>query len=113
MIYSTNDGPPEKPVQPPVVGSPPQTHYYQQSMPPVVQQQYPNVPPGAVPVQGGGYQIPRRQQYSPYGYPMMQQQVVVQSPRRGTNHGLHLILTLITGGLWLPVWLIVWACNGR
>ncbi|MFE3545550.1 hypothetical protein ACFXK0_21515 [Nocardia sp. NPDC059177] len=27
--------------------------------------------------------------------------------RRGPNHGLHLMLTLITCGLWLPVWIIV------
>ncbi|WP_278266147.1 hypothetical protein [Nocardia sp. AG03] len=27
--------------------------------------------------------------------------------RRGTNHGLHLVLTLLTCGLWLPVWIIL------
>ncbi|MFD3591834.1 hypothetical protein ACFWU5_03840 [Nocardia sp. NPDC058640] len=25
---------------------------------------------------------------------------------RGVNHGLHLVLTLLTCGLWLPVWVI-------
>ena len=25
----------------------------------------------------------------------------------GTNHGLHLLLTLLTCGLWLPIWLII------
>ncbi|APE36860.1 hypothetical protein BOX37_26305 [Nocardia mangyaensis] len=27
--------------------------------------------------------------------------------RRGPNHGLHLVLTLITCGLWAPVWILV------
>lgn len=27
--------------------------------------------------------------------------------RSGPNHVLHLVLTLLTGGLWLPVWLLV------
>lgn len=42
-------------------------------------------------------------------------QVVAFKP--GTNHILHLILSLITGGLWLPVWLILvltrggWRCE--
>lgn len=35
------------------------------------------------------------------------QQVTVQAPRKRVNHVLHLILTLLTGGLWLPVWIIV------
>lgn len=26
-------------------------------------------------------------------------------PSNATNHVVHAILTLITGGLWLPVWL--------
>jgi hypothetical protein len=30
----------------------------------------------------------------------------------GTNHGLHLLLTVLTCGLWLPVWIIV-AVTGR
>jgi len=28
-------------------------------------------------------------------------------PRARTNHVLHLLLSLVTGGLWLPVWLLV------
>lgn len=32
--------------------------------------------------------------------------------RRGANHGLHLALSIITFGLWVPVWLIV-AMVGR
>lgn len=45
-------------------------------------------------------------------------QVVVQQSNvvgvgygRRTNHVLHLILTLLTGGLWLPVWIIVALSN--
>ncbi len=30
----------------------------------------------------------------------------------GTNHGLHLVLTLLTCGMWLPVWLIIVIVNG-
>lgn len=43
------------------------------------------------------------------------QQVLIRS--RGTNHLLHLILTLLTGGLWLIVWVICaippkkWCCS--
>lgn len=32
--------------------------------------------------------------------------------RRSANHGLHLFLTIVTLGLWAPVWLIV-AVVGR
>lgn len=28
-----------------------------------------------------------------------------------TNHILHLVLTLVTLGLWLPVWFVVWLYN--
>jgi Protein of unknown function (DUF2510) len=31
----------------------------------------------------------------------------------GPNHGLHLLLTLLTFGTWLPVWLIVTIFSGR
>lgn len=27
--------------------------------------------------------------------------------RRGPNHGLHLVLTLLTCGMWAPVWILV------
>ena len=30
----------------------------------------------------------------------------------GTNHGLHLVLSLLTCGAWLPVWLIIVIVNG-
>ena len=35
--------------------------------------------------------------------------VVVQGKR--TNHAFHLIMTLVTVGLWLPVWIIVAIAN--
>ena len=37
--------------------------------------------------------------------------------RKGTNHILHLILSLLTLGLWLPVWIFIsikiggWKCS--
>lgn len=31
--------------------------------------------------------------------------------RQRTNHILHLLLSVITGGLWVPVWLIVTLIN--
>lgn len=30
----------------------------------------------------------------------------------GTNHGLHLVLTILTCGMWLPIWIIVAIVNG-
>lgn len=113
MIFNTNEGPgmrrpaeviPPMPTSGPSVGAsptPPQTYY--NPPPPRA------VPNGAVPVQGGGYQYPthpQQQQYGQQGYPMMQQQQVVVQQKRGVNHGLHLVLTLITFGLWLPVWIL-------
>lgn len=36
------------------------------------------------------------------------QQVVVNAPaRKGVNHAFHLIMSLVTLGLWVPVWIIV------
>lgn len=47
--------------------------------------------------------------------PHQQQNVVVNvtQPARGTNHVLHLLLTVFTGGLWLPVWLVLAIKNRR
>lgn len=44
-----------------------------------------------------------------------QQQVVVNvaQPKPGTNHVLHLLLSIVTSGLWVPVWIIVAAKNRR
>lgn len=35
------------------------------------------------------------------------QQVVVHQERKRVNHLLHLVLTIVTVGLWLPVWVIL------
>ena len=37
--------------------------------------------------------------------------VIVRSG--GVNHGLHLLLTVLTCGMWLPVWIIVAIMGGR
>lgn len=29
---------------------------------------------------------------------------------KNINHGVHIILTLVTCGMWLPVWFVVWLC---
>lgn len=31
--------------------------------------------------------------------------------RRGPHHGLHLILTILSCGLWAPVWILVWVVD--
>lgn len=31
----------------------------------------------------------------------------------GTNHAFHLVMTILTAGLWLPIWLIVAVANSR
>lgn len=44
--------------------------------------------------------------------PMPQQQIVIQNGGGvRTSHGLHLFLTIITLGLWAPVWIIVTLVN--
>lgn len=102
----------------------PQTYYYQQPQSPMVPQQgqaaYQQPYPAANHYQtdkfGRMVQQPPVQYQQQQGYPpvpMVQQQVVVQQQPRGTNHGLHIILSFITGGLWIPVWLVVWAVRGR
>ena len=45
-------------------------------------------------------QLSRTTSYRSYGT-----QLVVM-PRQ-VNHGMHLLLSILTGGLWIPVWLIV------
>lgn len=48
----------------------------------------------------------------PYMYPQqMQQTVFVNNNGRRVNHILHLVLTLITAGLWLPIWIILAIAN--
>ena len=98
VFYKTNDGPPAKPSRRPMVGTPPQT--YRHPVPPAVRQQYPPQDPQQQPHNG-----PPVQYYRPapgqYPQPVVQQQVVVQQ-KRGVNHAFHLIMTLITFGLWIP-----------
>lgn len=52
-------------------------------------------------------QQPYQPAQPPYYPPMqqVQQTTVVQTGSR-VPHGLHLVLTLLTCGLWLPVWII-------
>jgi hypothetical protein len=85
--------------------------------PPVNQPQPGQYPYGQQPVHHQGH--PQFPQPGPYPYPPqvivspMQQVTVQNGYRRGTSHGLHLIITLLTGGLWLPVWIIVAIANRR
>jgi len=32
--------------------------------------------------------------------------------KKGTNHALHLIVTVCTCGVWLPFWIVIAAING-
>lgn len=54
---------------------------------------------------------PYQQQFMPHQMPQQQmhQNVFVNGGGGGkrVNHLLHLILTLLTAGLWLPVWIII------
>ena len=36
----------------------------------------------------------------------------VLARKKGTNHILHLLLTLLTGGLWLIIWILCAIVNG-
>lgn len=61
----------------------------------------------------------RRQQQQPPAAAqpiIVNQQFAPQTPlvvyNRGTNHGLHLVLTLLTCGMWLPVWIVIFIVNG-
>ncbi|HEX7995901.1 MAG TPA: hypothetical protein VF506_18430 [Streptosporangiaceae bacterium] len=60
------------------------------------------------PRQPSGWQPPQAWQ-QPY-YP--QHVAVTRKGLRGTSHLMHLILTVVTGGLWLPVWIIL-SLRGR
>jgi hypothetical protein len=62
--------------------------------------------------------MPRRQQrqQAPQQPIIVNQQFAPQTPmvvyNSGTNHGVHLVLTLLTCGMWLPVWIILVIVNG-
>lgn len=47
----------------------------------------------------------------PQQMPPMQQTVYVNGGGKRVNHALHLILTILTAGLWLPVWIILAIAN--
>lgn len=46
-----------------------------------------------------------------YAPAVTQPAVVVVPGRRGTNHAFHLIMSIVTIGLWIPVWIIVSIAN--
>lgn len=48
-----------------------------------------------------------------YQQPNQQGQPIIinNTQKKGVNHTLHFILTLVTLGLWLPVWIIVAIAN--
>lgn len=48
----------------------------------------------------------------PAAAPIAPVMAVAVSQGGGTNHGLHLVLTLLTCGLWLPIWLLVALVSG-
>lgn len=55
---------------------------------------------------------PHQQFHQPYMYPPQHiQQTVVMNNNRRVNHALHLVLTFLTAGLWLPVWIILAIAN--
>lgn len=122
MLFRTEDGPGLKPSikghkfeQPPQPQLPPPG----QPMPPApnAQQQATSYevdnlgrmrevippPPMAPPAQGYGQYPPMQYQQYPA---MQQQQQVVVKRGGGVNHVLHLVLTLCTAGLWLPIWIL-------
>lgn len=68
----------------------------------------PHVNPYAVQPPGGYYPPPP-------GYPPhVVSQVFVGGPRPvPVNHGLHALATLVTCGLWLPVWIVMAATHSR
>ncbi|MFN3600843.1 MAG: hypothetical protein ACK4UY_05580 [Dietzia sp.] len=47
------------------------------------------------------------QPFAPHQYPMQQTVFVTNGGGRRVNHVLHLILTILTFGLWLPVWAVL------
>ncbi|GAB2989600.1 hypothetical protein [Saccharothrix stipae] len=101
---------PVQPYQQPTESYPVQPYQQQPFQQPT--QPYP-APPQAQPYPP---QQPYAQPYPPppYVQPVMPQQNVqvnVVAARPGVNHGLHLILTILTCGLWAIVWIIVAISN--
>ncbi|WP_067464013.1 hypothetical protein [Nocardia amamiensis] len=68
-----------------------------------------------------GYGVPLGYPPQPY-YPVPPQMPIVSVTqnntsggvvyvRPGVNHGLHLVLTLLTCGMWAPIWIILWVVD--
>jgi predicted RNase H-like HicB family nuclease len=81
--------------------------------PPVPQHHFPPTPMYAPPTAA----FPM-QQMPYYPQPQMMQNVVVNASARvngyrGVNHGFHALMTLLTCGLWAPIWIIVAVAGGR
>lgn len=77
----------------------------------------PTNPPPHPPVPSGWYHDPKSglqrwwdgNQWTEHFAPAATQQVLVMN--KGTNHVFHLIMSIITFGLWIPVWIIVAIAN--
>lgn len=90
---------------------PPEIQY---SPPPVPVQQH-HVPPAPnYPAPTAPFPVMQPQPYYQPAPPPMQNVVVNASATarvggyRGVNHGFHALMTLLTCGMWAPIWIIVW-----
>lgn len=43
---------------------------------------------------------------------MSEQIIIIKEQDRRPNHILHLLLSIVTGGLWIPIWFIVSLAHG-
>lgn len=64
------------------------------------------------PSQQPGY--PPQQGYPPQ-YQQPPQMIVVQNTmaRQGFNHTPHIVISFLTCGTWLPIYLLIWALSGK
>lgn len=68
--------------------------------------------PGWYPDQSGAMRWWDGSQWTVHTQPVYGNQVVVQQRKAyKTSHAFHLIMSVVTFGLWLPVWLIVGIYN--
>lgn len=116
-------GRPPAPVSPPPQPAAPQQFAAQRPVPQQYVPQHLAVPqqfapgpyqramPGHMPMPGHSpMSIPMQQPYLYSPHPL-QQTVIVNNSGRRVNHGLHLVLTIITFGFWLPIWMILAIAN--
>lgn len=102
MLFRSQDGPGLRPSTPDYVQLPPaQPKMYETDKLGRMSEVIPPRPM-APPARGYGQHPPMPHQLP---YQQIPPQVIVQQ-KRGVNHGLHLILTLLTFGLWLPIWIL-------